>query len=82
MNVHYTTHAEKRLVERNISKDQIERVLSDPDSVLEMEGHLVFQKGLQHRLAKDYLIRVFVVAQQTGYLVLTAYRTSKIAKYS
>ena len=68
---------------RGISEEVIEKVMNSPEQMLEANrGRVV----LQARLAigdprKAYLIRVFVDVDRQPPEVVTAYRTSRIAKY-
>jgi Domain of unknown function (DUF4258) len=68
---------------RGISREVIEKVMDSPEQVFEAKpGRIV----LQTRLAMGdpqsvYLIRVFVDVDRQPPEVVTAYRTSRIAKY-
>jgi hypothetical protein len=76
-------HAAWEMQRRGISQEVIEKVMSSPEEVFEAKpGRIV----LQTRLAigdprKVYLIRVFVDVDRRPPEVVTAYRTSRIAKY-
>ncbi len=56
-------------------------VLRNPEQTVELPNR---RRVLQSRVAledKMYLVRVIVAAQDEGQLVVTVYRTSKLAKY-
>jgi hypothetical protein len=78
-----TEHAAWEMQRRGISQEVIEKVMNSPEQVFEAKpGRIV----LQTRLAigdprKVYLIRVFVDVDRRPPEVVTAYRTSRIAKY-
>jgi hypothetical protein len=76
-----TPHAEEELRRRGLEPAVIGEVLAAP------ERRSVFRPGrevLESRLefeGKRYLLRVFVDVDRSPAEVVTAYRTSKIAKY-
>ena len=56
-------------------------VLRNPEQTVELPNR---RRVLQSRLTlegKTYLVRVIVAARDEGQLVVTVYRTSKLAKY-
>lgn len=62
---------------RNISKQVVDLVMKNPDSIInEEDNQQIFQKVIE-----QYLYRVFVTANKNPTLIKTVYRTSKISKY-
>jgi hypothetical protein len=78
-----TDHARVQITRRGLDERQIREVLAKPDAVeLVRPGRIVVQKVLHLRgSAPDYLVRVFVDIDRTPPEIVTAYRTSKLAKY-
>jgi Domain of unknown function (DUF4258) len=72
-----TEPAAERLLKRQIAEADVRQVLAQPECVQSVRvGRVVAQK-----LAGKYLVRVFVDIDSTPPEVVTAYRTSQIAKY-
>ena len=81
MRVRSTAHAERQLVERGLSKDSVLEVLVTPGQVIQQEaGISVFQQRYAEG-GKEYLIRVAARLEGSTWVVLTAYKTSKVQKY-
>lgn len=78
-----TAHARQQMARRGISEAEVNEVLQAPEQVEEVgEGRLVFQSrklvGVRGTLS---LLRVFVDVDRSPPEVVTAYRTSRVAKY-
>jgi len=72
-----TEHAARQMAKREIALSDVRRVLAAPEEVLEVRrGRVVAQAVLGSQL-----LRVFVDVDRHPPEVVTAYRTSKIAKY-
>ncbi|MEW6447264.1 MAG: DUF4258 domain-containing protein [Bacillota bacterium] len=81
MRVRFTAHAAKQLVERGLSKDAVLEILVAPGQVIQQEtGISVFQRRYAEE-GKEYLVRVAARLEGSGWVVLTAYKTSKVQKY-
>ncbi|HYY26599.1 MAG TPA: DUF4258 domain-containing protein [Chthoniobacterales bacterium] len=77
----FTTHALKRLAETRIPRAMVEAVLESPEQrTIERNEIACFQSRV-FLDEKEYLLRVFVNETVDPRLVVTVYRTSKIAKY-
>lgn len=63
---------------RGITKAQVGSVLERPDEVRTVGAHRVVAQALDET---GLLLRVFVAVNSTPPVVVTVYRTSKIAKY-
>ena len=74
MNWQWTDHILLQLKERNLSKALIETVLKDPDDKIpDSRNRVIYQK-----LVEGKLLRVIT----EGNLLITAYMTDKIGKYT
>jgi Domain of unknown function (DUF4258) len=76
-----TRHAEEEIAGRGLDLAMIAAVLADPEQRLSVRPG---REVLQRRVAQDgktYLVRVFVDVDRKPPAVVTAYRTSKVAKY-
>ena len=72
-----TEHASGQLQKRQIAETEVRLVLNQPESVQPVRiGRVVAQA-----LVGQHLIRVFVDIDREPAEVVTAYRTSQIAKY-
>ncbi|MCL5991213.1 MAG: DUF4258 domain-containing protein [Bacteroidetes bacterium] len=81
MNYTLSKHARKELINRQIPKDLLEKVLNEPQQIIEDEfDTFIYQSIIQFPNGKDYLIRI-IVAEREPLHVITVYRTSKIKKY-
>jgi hypothetical protein len=78
-----TSHARVELSMRGLSEDAIRAILAAPEQGFELRpGRVVLQSKISSgQAAKTFLIRVFVDIDRTPAEVVTAYRTTKIAKY-
>lgn len=78
-----TDHARQQMRRRGLVEVIVRHVLKAPDSIEPVRpGRIVAQKVLQFGdPARDTLVRVFVDIDRTPPEIVTAYRTSKLAKY-
>lgn len=78
-----TDHARRQMQRRGLDETMIRRVLAAPDGVEPVRpGRVVAQKVLHlGEPSRDYLIRVFIDMDRNPAEIVTAYRTSKLAKY-
>ncbi len=79
----FTDHARGQLARRGLDEREVLRVLTAPDDVQPVRpGRVVAHKVLHGGApARDYLMRVFVDIDRVPPEIVTAYRTSKFAKY-
>lgn len=80
MHIRFTDHALLEMRERRITRMQVRRVLEKPGQVIPSESREVRQSRIVW-LTRHYLLRVVVEISVAECAVITAYRTSKIAKY-
>ena len=78
-----TDHAKEEMRRRQISEDQVARILFTPEQVeMIREGRRVHQSLIaEGSKPSTYLLRVFVDVDREPPEVVTVYRTSKISKY-
>jgi len=75
-------HAEKELARRQIPRDWLDSVLDHPEQCFEeSEATEVRQSRFRSPDARIYLLRVFVATDKQPPVIITVYRTSKVAKY-
>ena len=78
-----TEHAEKNIIEREISVDILYVAINNPDSKLNQGYNRVIYMKLyfDELLSEQMLLRVVVEEDSNEILVITVYKTSKINKY-
>lgn len=76
-------HAEQQLRERKINLAEIKTIFKKPDQIIDgaYRGRKIAQKIIK-RNGKKFLYRVIFKSQNLSHIVITAYRTSKIEKYT
>ena len=75
-------HAENEVTERRIPQTALQAVLESPQQVVPAHGGLLaYQSQFELRPGKMYLVRAIVAEDSDPPVVVTVYRTSKIAKY-
>jgi hypothetical protein len=78
--IHFLPHAQFQMDRRGISRAEVEAVIRSPGQVLPAEkGRRICQSKLG--LGGRMLLRVVVKEDSIGYHVITAYKTTKVAKY-
>jgi len=73
-------HAEERLLERGISIESVEKILSEGAKVGSSPENVEYRLIVEEKL-KPYLYRVFVNEQKDLAMIIPVYKTSKINKY-
>jgi alpha-D-ribose 1-methylphosphonate 5-triphosphate synthase subunit PhnI len=83
MKVIFSDHAKLEMERRQIDKSLAESVVNDPQQELSSgKDRIILQsKYLNRREHKELLLRIIGRRIESGFFVLTAYKTSKIAKY-
>lgn len=78
-----TPHARVELARRSLSEDTIRAILAQSEQRLEVRpGRVVLQSRISTGAgSQTFLVRVFVDVDRNPVEVVTAYRTSKVAKY-
>ena len=76
-----TDHAVQELARRGVGIDDINSVLRNPGQRVELRTGRVVLQSKAHQGGTEYSLRVVVDTDRNPAEVVTAYRTSKIAKY-
>ena len=82
MAIRLSSHAEFEIARRGLDRESVLEVASDPEQEIRLSGSRhIRQSRIAMEQGKIYLLRVIVETGEGGQVVVTAYRTSKIAKY-
>lgn len=82
MKFRLSAHAQRECKGRRLPADVLESVLQAPQQIVDAHGGLrAYQSQIQWPHGKMYLVRAIVAEDTDPPVVVTAYRTSKIAKY-
>ena len=77
-----TPHALDEVSRRGLTPEQVESVLTSPEQIVPASGgRMAYQSKMELPDGRMMLIRAIVEEEQDGLVVVTVYRTSKIAKY-
>ena len=76
-----TTHALEEMVRRQIDPAWVERVMKEPEQRLPGAGNRAILQARIETEGKIFLVRCVVEDWRNPPVVVTVYRTSKIAKY-
>jgi hypothetical protein len=74
-------HAAYEIERRGIKVETIDQVLKNPDQRFDVRPRRVVLQSRIQEASGEFLIRVFIDIDRKPAEVVTAYRTSKIAKY-
>jgi hypothetical protein len=75
-------HAERQLESRGIPKQLVLDVCTHPGQQWETaNGQRICQSLVAHPSGETFLLRVFINTRKAPNLIITAYWTSKVAKY-
>ena len=78
--IRISKHARFEMRRRGIQEADVMRVIRNPGQILpSAKGRRIYQNFIGR--ARRTLLRVIVAEDARGYHVVTAYKTSKIAKY-
>ncbi len=81
MNYQFSKHATQQIEARGIHRETVSLVINEYDKIVtDTTGLTVYQKLIKEQ-GKGYLYRVFVNKERNPFLIVTAYKTTKIAKY-
>lgn len=73
----FTPHATQQMSRRGLSQADVRQVLAAPEELLPVRADRVVAQAM----IGAYLVRVFVDVDRTPVEIVTAYRTSQLAKY-
>lgn len=79
----FSDHATFEMARRGLSRETVHAILPAPEPRFEIRpGRVALQSRLSAgQASKPFMVRVFVDVDRTHAEVVTAYRTSRIAKY-
>jgi hypothetical protein len=78
--VTFTSHAEAQIAERKLPRELIGQTVDQPDETKPSGSRQVRQRVFRFA-GKDYMIRAVCEQLDDEIVVVTVYRTSKLAKY-
>ena len=81
MRIIYSSHAEEQLKERDISKQQINIILNQPQQVLAAKKGRKIAQSIVKLERIEFLVRIIYIEKMDCYEVVTVYKTTKIKKY-
>lgn len=81
--VRWTEHALQDLAAREISREEANRTLMEPDRIAEgRKPRLIYQRRYRDvLLGEDMLLRIVLEETELERVVVTLYKTSKFNKY-
>ena len=74
----FTKHALERMRIHGITKEEVIDAIINPEKEITNS----FGNFIAHKVIKKYLLRVFYRIEEDSKIIITAYKTSKIDKYS
>ena len=77
--IQFSLYARDQIEERDLSLEQVMDAVTNPDQVVESGARRVAQKRMPE--PGGYLLRVIYEEEAERVTAVTAYKTSKIAKY-
>ncbi len=77
----YSKHFLNQIKFRNIAIEEAEDILKNPDQINIEDGLKVYQRIFNNKQTR-YMLRIFVNDEKQPAVVVTAYKTTKINKYS
>ncbi|MFQ5879101.1 MAG: DUF4258 domain-containing protein [Dehalococcoidia bacterium] len=81
MRVAFTSHAEVQVQFRKLDKALVEQVALHPEQVIEVKGGRRWAQSRYVRGGMQHLLRVLFEDQGEVRIIVTAYTTSRLAKY-
>jgi hypothetical protein len=81
--VRWTTHALTNLDEREVSREEVERIIAAPEHEVPGRPGRTIRMGLYYDklLSQTMLLRIVVEHSVNELVVVTVYKTSQIQKY-
>ena len=77
----FSNHALEQIDTRSLSVQVIEEILLSEEKLIIKVGNIDIYQKIIVEVDKPYLYRIFVNTSKEPFLVVTAYKTSKIEKY-
>jgi hypothetical protein len=79
--IKFESHAENQVKERLLDKRQIEETLLNPDDLFDAKKNRKIAQKLFKIGRFKFLLRVIYVIENSDFVVISAYRTTRIEKY-
>lgn len=79
--IDYTDHAETRMLERHVSREQVEAVIASPEQVLQASHGRTELRGTIDRAGRSVVLRVIVEQRPATTLVITVIANSRGSRY-
>ena len=80
--ISFSKHALERIKIREIPINLAEKVLKEPQQIIDKGLHKkIYQSIFEFENKKSYLLRLFIIIDEEPNMVTTIYKTSKISKY-
>ena len=79
----WSSHAEKKLLHREIDRVQTEKTLEEPDEIIPIDpSRVIYQRLYFDELLNQHML-LRVVVEETAHerVVITLYKTSRLQKY-
>lgn len=83
MDIIFSEHAREQMIRRSINQDTVLSVVTQPDQkIADMEDPaIVIYQSLIKENVHLFLLRIFVNKDKQPNVIVTLYKTTKIAKY-
>jgi hypothetical protein len=83
MNILFTEHAKFEIERRQIKEDDLKELINQPHQrISTKKGRVIFQKKyFDTIIKKEMLLRVIGKKERGKFVVITAYKTSRVKKY-
>ena len=81
MEIIFENHAESQIKERNLDESKIEETLLNPDQVITSKKNRKIAQKIFRTGRIKFLMRVIYVIENSDFIVISAYRTTRIEKY-
>jgi len=81
MEIKFSSHALFQMQERKISKEEVEKIIKNPDKVIRKSKYRYIAQGKIKFNEETFLLRVIYDKIDEEKEIVTVYRTSKLEKY-
>jgi len=81
MKIKFGAHAENQIKERLLDQKQIEETLLNPDQIIASKKNRKIAQKVFQSTGFKFLLRVIYVIETAEFVVISAYKTTKIEKY-
>ncbi|MFH1224397.1 MAG: DUF4258 domain-containing protein [Candidatus Diapherotrites archaeon] len=81
MGIRYELHAEEQIRERGLDREIIEQTLLAPEQILDSKKNRKIAQKIFTIGRFKFLVRVIYVVENSDFVVISAYRTTRVWKY-